>query len=216
MLFRSERLAADPVQRREAGVAYQLVKPARAADLYACLAAGMDDYLSKPFTQQQLATVIGRWVSLPLLSEREHGDEPVVEVAPAMPLGAAPHRPRAAPSAGQINRAALDNIRALSRDDGDALVHKVIAAYVGDTPRQLHALRQALGEGDAESVRRVAHGLKSASANVGAAHLSSLCRELEQLGRSGNVDSGGPLLSDLEREFRSVRQSLHASLEKES
>jgi two-component system sensor histidine kinase/response regulator len=33
-----EKLAADPVQRREAGVAYQLIKPARAADLFACLA----------------------------------------------------------------------------------------------------------------------------------------------------------------------------------
>ncbi len=95
-------------------------------------------------------------------------------------------------------------------------MQKVIAAYVGDTPRQLHALRQALGEGDAESVRRVAHGLKSASANIGATHLSSLCRELEQLGRSGNVDSGGPLLADLAREFRAVRLSLHAALEKES
>ncbi|WP_306393466.1 hybrid sensor histidine kinase/response regulator [Telluria beijingensis] len=39
VLLSPERLAADPVQRREAGVAYQLVKPARAADLYACLAA---------------------------------------------------------------------------------------------------------------------------------------------------------------------------------
>ena len=123
---------------------------------------------------------------------------------------------RTAPGAAPINRTALDNIRALSRDDGDALVQKVIAAYVGDTPRQLHALRQALGEGDAESVRRVAHGLKSASANIGATHLSGLCRELEQLGRSGNVDSGGPLLADLAREFRAVRLSLHAALEKES
>ena len=187
-------------------------------DREACLAAGMDDYLSKPFTQQQLATVIGRWIAMPLLSAREHGDEPVVEIAPATPL------PPARLLAGQmaetgiaaINHTALENIRALSRDNGDALVHKVIAAYVGDTPRQLHALRQALGEGDAESVRRVAHGLKSASANIGAGHLSGLCRDLEQLGRSGNVDSGGPLLSDLEREFRSVRQALHASLEKES
>jgi len=345
VLLSPERLAADPVQRREAGVAYQLVKPARAADLYACLAArlprralppaaasdaapalpsarrarrvllaednpvnvevaramleslgletgcakngqealravhegrwdavlmdcqmpvmdgfvatgeirrheretgrqrglpviaitanalqgdreaclaaGMDDYLSKPFTQQQLAAVIGRWIAMPLLSAREHGDEPVVEIAPATPLlpakpAPAPAATRIAPDTGAINRTALENIRALSRDNGDALVNKVIAAYVGDTPRQLHALRQALGEGDAESVRRVAHGLKSASANIGAARLSGLCRDLEQLGRSGNVDSGGPLLSDLEREFRSVRQALHASLEKES
>jgi two-component system sensor histidine kinase/response regulator len=38
ILLSPERLAADPVQRREAGVAYQLIEPARAADLFACLA----------------------------------------------------------------------------------------------------------------------------------------------------------------------------------
>ncbi|HEX9172121.1 MAG TPA: ATP-binding protein, partial [Telluria sp.] len=38
ILISPDRLAADPVQRREAAVAYQLIKPARAADLFACLA----------------------------------------------------------------------------------------------------------------------------------------------------------------------------------
>jgi CheY-like chemotaxis protein len=214
-------------------------------DREACLAAGMDDYLSKPFTQQQLAAVIGRWVTLPLQAERHHGDEPARQLAPALalpnaplPVAALPLPNRALPKATPpsatstavkpavavstaprtepLNRAALDNIRALSRDTGDALVQKVIAAYVSDTPRHLHALRHALVARESDTIRRIAHGLKSASANIGALRLAALCRELEQLGRDSSVDGAAPLLSDMEREFLSVRQSLHALLEKES
>ena len=203
--------AAIRRHEREAGRARTLPVIAITAnalqgDREACLAAGMDDYLSKPFTQQQLAAVIGRWVAVPLAATSHHLDAP-----PRLPPETVEVIQRES-----VNRVALDNIRALSRDGGDALVHKVIAAYVGDTPRHLATLREAVEGMDAGSVRRVAHSLKSASANIGAARLATLCKELEQLGRADTVDGADRILTDMEHEFQTVRHSLHAMLEKET
>jgi signal transduction histidine kinase/DNA-binding response OmpR family regulator/HPt (histidine-containing phosphotransfer) domain-containing protein len=175
-------------------------------DREACLAAGMDDYLSKPFSQQEIAAVIGRWMALPLAATVHHDDEP----------------PRLPPESVEviqrdvINRVALDKIRALSRDRGDALVQKVIAAYVDDTPQQLRTLRSAIDGLDTGNVRRIAHTLKSASANVGAEALAALCKELEHLGRADTTEGADAILTDMEQEFQAVRHSLTAILEKET
>ncbi|MFC5511359.1 response regulator [Massilia jejuensis] len=171
-------------------------------DREACLAAGMDDYLSKPFTQAELAGVIGRWIAMPLSASLHHDD-----AAPSLPVEAREVIQRAV-----INAKALENIRALSRQGGDALVRKVIAAYVGDTPQHLQTLRQAVGGQDTDTVRRVAHSLKSASANVGAETLARLCKDLEHMGHSASVTGAATLLTDMEEEFQAVRQSLNAML----
>jgi CheY-like chemotaxis protein len=171
-------------------------------DRESCLAAGMDDYLSKPFTQQELGAVIGRWIALPLAATVHHDEAP----------------PRLPPESIEviqrdvINRGALDNIRALSHDRGDALVQKVIAAYVDDTPKHLQTLRRAIAGMDAGSVRKVAHSLKSSSANVGAETLAQLCKEMEHLGRTETTDGAAIILTDMEQEFQAVRHSLNAIL----
>jgi two-component system sensor histidine kinase/response regulator len=229
-------------------------------DRESCLAAGMDDYLSKPFTQQQLGAVIGRWIALPLASTVHHAEQrpalppqalelvqreavmreavmrdpvmrdpvmrdpvmrdPVIR-DPVMrdPVHPSPGRPiLAKPVAGArdvINQHALDNIRALSADRGAALVQRVINAYVDDTPQHLQTLRRAIAGLDAGNLRKVAHSLKSSSANVGAETLAQMCKDMEHLGRTDTTEGAAGILTDMEHEFQAVRHSLSAILEKE-
>lgn len=218
-------------------------------DRESCLAAGMDDYLSKPFTQGQLSALLGRWITLPLVGGARAAESapandavgpmpplrsaprvpdaqrapnaPMAPMAPIVPAGARPAPPPSTDHARDsaprdaINSHALDNIRALSKDHGDALVKRVVRAYVDDTPRQFRALRGAIAGGDAGTVKKVGHSLKSSSANVGADALAQLCKDMELLGKGNSTEGAAGLLGVMEHEFHAVRTSLCAILEKE-
>jgi CheY-like chemotaxis protein len=173
-------------------------------DRESCLAAGMDDYLSKPFTQQALGQTLSRWISLPRI---------------ATPAPAEPSPPPVQPPLQDehiINLQALDHIRALSPANGDALLERVLNAFLTDTPAHLHTIRQAIATGDAGQLRKSAHSLKSSAANVGADALARYSKELEQLGRNATTAGAAVLLADMDRSFQAARQALGAMLEKET
>ena len=178
-------------------------------DRESCLAAGMDDYLSKPFTQQALGQTLSRWIKLPRAV-------PAAQAPSPQPARAAAPPHAAATPADRINRQALENIRALSAAHGDALLERVLHAFISDTPAHFKALQQAIAAGHSVNIRKAAHSLKSSSANVGAETLAQLCKDMEQLGRNDITEGTAGLLAAMEREFQAVRHALSAIMEKET
>jgi two-component system, sensor histidine kinase and response regulator len=182
-----------------------------------CLAAGMDDYISKPFSQQALADTLGRWIALPRPSPPSQANPMAAAstIPGALTVPAASGQaPPASTTPAVINPFALDAIRALSAEQGELLLQRVLATFLQDTPRQLASLHEAVAESDPATIRKTAHSMKSSSANVGADALAKLFKDLEQMARAGHIDGASDLIAQLEREFQSVRQSLSLILPK--
>lgn len=177
-----------------------LTANALVGDAEACLAAGMDDHLAKPYTRKQLAGVLARW--LPADRVLRTSD------AGAVAAGAAP--PPAEPEGPLLDPAALANIRSID-EDGTVLA-EVIQMYLDEAPGQLDTLRAALAAGQAAEVSAAAHALKSASFNVGAMMLGETCRRLERAGKAGELAACGDLVAAIERQYAQVEPALRAEL----
>lgn len=102
----------------------------------------------------------------------------------------------------------LRSLAARSEGNGSALVTRVVKSYLTNSPKLLSALREAVEADDARSFVSVAHSFKTSSAYIGAARLSSLCKDLESLGRRGSCEGARVLAYRICEEFESVQEEL--------
>ncbi len=106
-----------------------------------------------------------------------------------------------------IDQNVLNNL--LESVGGDLeFLRELIETFFEDSPGQFQAMESALESGDAELFRRAAHSLKSNSASFGALELSKLCKSLEEIGKSGQLDSGKKLLAQAEAAYRETSAAL--------
>jgi CheY-like chemotaxis protein len=138
---------------------------ALSGDRERCLAAGMDDYISKPVQLEELAKVLQR--------QQVHVD-------------AQPAPPASAGLATEFRQETIDRLVATAGVTGATIV---LGAMIESAPRLLDALQSALEQRDAPAFRRSAHSLKANAATVGADALAQAFQELEDLGNAGNLDA---------------------------
>jgi CheY-like chemotaxis protein/HPt (histidine-containing phosphotransfer) domain-containing protein len=169
-------------------------------DRESCLEAGMDDYLSKPFRQDGLRAMLEKW----------SGRAPAPADPPAAENAAPP--PRESDAGGSIDRTALDAIRALENPRRPSLLVELIRNYFEHAQELIEDLRDAIDRDDAEAVREAAHSLKSSSGNVGARRVSAVCRELEAMGRGGDLSGAKAAFDRLGEEYERARAALEPEL----
>lgn len=145
-----------------------------------CLASGMDDYLSKPFSLEQLESTLRRW--LPSVPSMEPGE---------------PH----------IDPKVIESMLVLGGGGRDLLC-RLIDLFLQDAPLRVAAIRDAVERADAQAAARAAHAFKSASANLGASALAQLCRRLELDCREGSLAAAQGLVTEIEAEYAYVAADL--------
>ncbi len=146
-----------------------------------CIDAGMSDFLSKPYTPEQLRQVLARWLpasgeSTPIPETTGDGEvDPILDTT------------------------TVEQIRAIRKPGQRNLLSQAVDNYVPEARELVGDLTLAAAQGDTEALRFAAHKLKSSSAALGGLRLAERCRGLEEQARLGD-------LTDAEVQVKSIAE----------
>jgi CheY-like chemotaxis protein/HPt (histidine-containing phosphotransfer) domain-containing protein len=169
-----------------------------------CLAAGMDDYLAKPFKQNELEVIIKNWLTAK--SDSSAND-----------FLSADDNYSSLPQTSQTETSttAADvtaRLKEFQLEVGEQVANSIVELFLEDSLARLDLLQKAVERKDFADLKREAHGLKGSSGNVGAKRLADLCAELEIKAHTEDLIEVIVLLAKIEAEMITLHNILTRAL----
>ena len=184
------------------------------SDREKCLAAGMDDYLSKPIKKEELEDVLARWLGLDKNSKEKEishiKDEALLEAAP--PPSETVSDVLTAP---QIDHAVFLEWKTLAGQGYSEFLSKMASQFLEDAELSIQKIQQAIEHENLIQLVETAHGLKGISRNIGCKSLAEVSLELEQHGPSNQNDQNLELCRLLQLRFHLVKEELRLEMERQ-
>ena len=197
--------ATEAIRRREradprVGRAHIVAVTANAlsGDREQCLAAGMDDYLSKPLSLDALREALAR------ASTKRPGGE----VSGPEGDGSCTATPVPEGSLERVDFSVLTGLLDDLGDEGVGMLDEVLAVFLAETPLSLNELTQSLAAGDCRRVARIAHRIKGSSAQIGAVTLAAQALAVEELAGRGDAPGLARPVAELEAEWLATVREL--------
>ena len=178
--------ATRAIRAREDGLrlipVIAMTASATAGERERCLAAGMDDFISKPIAASSLATILERWV--PVLGPEEGVSSDETTQGPF----------------GVLDRSRLEEFRSLGVR-GDVLLERTVNSFLESSRGDFVRISDAVAGGSADGLVRAAHSLKGSALNLGMPRVAAVCDELELLGTARHLGPTAPALRRLSHEL---------------
>jgi response regulator RpfG family c-di-GMP phosphodiesterase len=156
-----------------------LTAHAMTGDRRTAFAAGMDDYLSKPFTQKQLQKALIRWAARPSSNASEFPPD-------------------------ALDTTITSQLLELEEEE-PGFICDVIESFFQTAEESIARMKAAIDHGDLKTVRSAAHMVRGSSQQLGARRIGATCFKLESIAA---LEEAGPIVNSLERDLEGAREAL--------